>query len=125
MLLWTLHPPSLCFPGHDQPLLAGDSRQEAPFSSSCFRVPTSASFGQMLKSSQMLPLLQVRGRGGRALQTPWPPLLLPVLNLVLTLTVAFKCSLPLPLYQIGEMGPATLAQQFPERCLKGRQQGCK
>lgn len=72
-----------------------------------------------------LPLLQVRGRGGRALQTPWPPLLLPVLNLVLTLTVTFKCSPPLPLYQISEMGPATLAQQFSERCLKGGRQGCK
>lgn len=53
MLLWTLDPPSLCSPGHDQPLLAGDSGQEAPFSSSCFRVPTSASFGQMLKNSRM------------------------------------------------------------------------
>lgn len=41
-----------------------------------------------------LPLLQVRGRGGRALQMPRPPPLLPVLNLVLTLTVTFKCSPP-------------------------------
>lgn len=54
MFLWTLDLPSLCFPGHNQPLLPGDSGQEAPFSSSCFRVPTSASFGQMLKNSQMV-----------------------------------------------------------------------
>lgn len=44
-----------------------------------------------------LPLLQVRAREGQALQTPRPPLLLPVLNLVLTLTVTFKCS-PAPAF---------------------------
>lgn len=71
-----------------------------------------------------LPLLQVRGRGGRALQAPRPPLLLPALNLVLTLTVTFKCSPPQPLYQISEMGPATLSP-FSEGRLKGGRQGCK
>ena len=54
MLLWALDPPPLCFPGHDQSLPAGESRQEAPFSFSCFRAPTGASFGQMLKNSQMV-----------------------------------------------------------------------
>lgn len=50
-LLGTLDPPPLCFPGHDQSL---DNRQEVPFSSSCFRAPTGASFGQMLKNSRMV-----------------------------------------------------------------------
>lgn len=30
-----------------------------------------------------------------------------------------------PLYQIGEMGPATLAQKFSEGRLKGGRQGCE
>ena len=62
-----------CFPGHDQSLPTGDSRQEAPFSSSCFGAPTGASFGQMLKNSRM-----VRTRWGdlpthsqRWQQSPW------------------------------------------------------